>query len=50
VDQLDTGQRAPRLFGRRFDGPMNHNGTAPWHFDLHVWTRPVHRRVSWDAA
>ena len=36
--QLDTGQRAPRLMGERFNGPMNHNGTAPWHFDLHVWT------------
>ena len=35
--QLDTGQRAPRLFGRRFNGPMNHNGAAPWHYDLHVW-------------
>ena len=57
--QLDTGQRAPRLFGRRLDGPMNHNGTAPWHFDLHVW--PVrknprgtfaqyNRRVSCDAG
>lgn len=36
--QLDTGRRAPRLMGERFDGPMNHNGTAPRHFDLHVWT------------
>jgi hypothetical protein len=36
--QLDTGQRAPRLMGRRFDGPMDHNGTAPMHYDLHVWT------------
>jgi len=36
--QLETGQRAPRLMGRRFNGPMNHNGTAPWHYDLHVWT------------
>jgi hypothetical protein len=36
--QLDTGQRAPRLMGHRFNGPMNHNGTAPWHYDLHVWT------------
>jgi hypothetical protein len=36
---LDTGQdRAPRIMGRRFDGPMNHGGTAPWHYDLHVWT------------
>ncbi len=36
--QLDTGQRAPRILGRRFQGPMTHNGTAPSHFDLHVWT------------
>jgi hypothetical protein len=36
--QLDTRQRAPRLTGRRFNGPMNHNGTAPWRYDLHVWT------------
>lgn len=57
--QLDTGQRAPRLFGRRFDGPMNHNGTAPWHFDLHVWTvrknprgtfAQYNQRVSCDAG
>jgi hypothetical protein len=57
--QLDSGQRAPRLFGRRFNGPMNHNGTAPWHFDLHVWTirknprgtfAQYNRRVSCDAA
>jgi hypothetical protein len=57
--QLDAGQRAPRLFGRRFDGPMNHNGTAPWHFDLHVWTvrknprgtfAQYNRRVSCDAG
>ena len=57
--QLDTGQRAPRLFGRRFNGPMNHNGTAPWHFDLHVWTirknprgtfAQYNRRVSCDAG
>ena len=36
--QLNSGQRAPRLMGRRFQGPMTHNGTAPSHFDLHVWT------------
>jgi hypothetical protein len=36
--QLDAGQRAPRIMGRRFQGPMTHNGTAPSHFDLHVWT------------
>ncbi len=57
--QLDSGQRSPRLFGRRFNGPMNHNGTAPWHFDLHVWTvrknprgtfAQYNRRVSCDAA
>lgn len=57
--QLDTGQRAPRLFGRRFDGPMNHDGSAPWHFDLHVWTvrknprgtfAQYNRRVSCDAG
>jgi hypothetical protein len=57
--QLDSGQRAPRLFGRRFNGPMNHNGTAPWHYDLHVWTvrknkrgtfAQYNRRVSCDAA
>jgi hypothetical protein len=36
---LDTGQKsAPRIMGRRFDGPMDHNGTAPMHYDLHVWT------------
>ena len=35
--QLDTDQRAPRLFGERFDGPMTHNGSAPSHYDLHVW-------------
>ena len=57
--QLDTGQRAPRLFGRRFDGPMTHNGTAPSHFDLHLWTvrknprgtfAQYNRRVSCDAG
>jgi hypothetical protein len=36
--QLDTGQGTPRLMRHRFNGPMNHNGTAPWHYDLHVWT------------
>ena len=35
---LDSGQRAPRILGERFDGPMTHGGTAPSHFDLHVWT------------
>ena len=35
--QLENGQKAPRLFGERFDGPMTHDGTAPSHFDLHVW-------------
>ena len=57
--QLDIGQRAPKLMGQRFQGPMNHNGTAPWHFDLHVWTirknrqgtfAQYNRRVSCDAA
>jgi hypothetical protein len=36
---LDTGQKsAPRILGRSFQGPMTHNGTAPSHYDLHVWT------------
>lgn len=35
--QLENGRKAPRLFGEAFDGPMTHNGTAPSHFDLHVW-------------
>ncbi len=36
---LEKGQtRAPRIMGRRFDGPMDHNGTVPMHYDLHVWT------------
>lgn len=35
---LDNGQRAPRILGQRFDGPMTHGGTAPSHYDLHVWT------------
>ncbi len=35
---LDSGQRAPRIMGRRFQGPMTHGGTAPSHYDLHVWT------------
>ena len=57
--QLDTGQRAPKLMGQRFQGPMNHNGTAPWHYDLHVWTirknrsgtfAQYNRRVSCDAG
>ena len=57
--QLDTGQRAPKLMGQRFQGPMNHNGTAPWHYDLHVWTirknrsgtfAQYNRRVSCGAA
>ena len=57
--QLDTGQRAPRIMGRRFQGPMTHNGTAPSHFDLHVWTvrknprgtfAQYNRRVSCDAG
>lgn len=24
--------------GQRFQGPMTHGGTAPSHYDLHVWT------------
>jgi hypothetical protein len=36
--QLENGQPAPRILGRRFDGPMTHGGTAPSHYDLHVWT------------
>jgi hypothetical protein len=36
---LDTGQRsAPRILGQRFQGPMTHGGTAPRHYDLHVWS------------
>jgi hypothetical protein len=36
---LDTGQEtAPRILGRSFQGPMTHGGTAPSHYDLHVWT------------
>ena len=36
---LDTGQeKAPRILGHTFQGPMTHNGTAPSHYDLHVWT------------
>ena len=35
---LDTGQEdAPRILGHTFQGPMTHNGTAPSHYDLHVW-------------
>ena len=36
--QLENGQKSPRILGRRFDGPMDHDGTAPMHYDLHVWT------------
>jgi hypothetical protein len=36
---LATGQaKAPRILGQSFQGPMTHNGTAPAHYDLHVWT------------
>ena len=36
---LENGQaKAPRILGHRFDGPMDHNGTAPMHYDLHLWT------------
>ena len=35
---LDTGQdAAPRILGRSFQGPMTHGGTAPSHYDLHLW-------------
>jgi hypothetical protein len=34
---LDTGQPAPRVLGRRLQGPMTHGGTAPSHYDLHAW-------------
>jgi hypothetical protein len=35
----DSGQPAPRLFGKRFDGPMpGHEPGQPVHYDLHVWT------------
>ena len=30
----------PRLFGQRFDGPMEGHipdGSMPWHWDLHAW-------------
>ena len=57
---LENGQaKAPRIMGRRFDGPMDHNGTAPMHYDLHVWTArknprgtfsQYNPRVSCDAA
>jgi hypothetical protein len=41
---LEKGQTpAPRIMGRRFDGPMDHNGAAPMHYDLHVWTRDATR-------
>jgi hypothetical protein len=36
---LDSGQeKTPRILGHTFQGPMTHNGTAPSHYDLHVWT------------
>jgi hypothetical protein len=36
--QANAGQQAPRLFGRRFDGPMaGHTPDMPEHYDLHVW-------------
>lgn len=41
---LDTGQPAPRILGRRLDGPMTHGGTAPSHYDLHVWVFEPNRR------
>jgi hypothetical protein len=57
---LENGQaKPPRIMGRRFDGPMDHNGTAPMHYDLHVWTvrknprgtfAQYNRRVSCDAG
>jgi hypothetical protein len=37
LNQSPPTQPTPKLFGERFDGPMTHNGTAPSHFDLHVW-------------
>jgi hypothetical protein len=36
---LDKGQeKAPRILGQTFQGPMTHDGTAPSHYDLHLWT------------
>ena len=35
---LENGQRGPRIMGERFQGPMTHGGTAPSHYDLHIWT------------
>ncbi len=38
VINADQATTAPRLFGRRFDGPMEgHNPLQPRHYDIHVW-------------
>ena len=32
-----TVEKAPKVHGATFDGPMDHDGTAPVHYDLHMW-------------
>lgn len=45
---------APRLFGRRFDGPMQgHSPDMPYHYDLHVWLwadNPSGTFAPWNPA
>jgi hypothetical protein len=34
---LATADPLPKVYGATFDGPMDHGGTAPVHYDLHMW-------------
>jgi hypothetical protein len=39
---IESGGRVPRVFGKRFDGPMDGHGPGePRHYDIHVW---LHKR------
>lgn len=35
---VEYTKKAPKLFGEKFDGPMdNHDGSPSQHYDFHVW-------------
>lgn len=36
-NSMATVDPTPKVHGAAFDGPMDHDGEAPVHYDLHMW-------------
>ena len=36
-NDMATVDPVPKVHGATFDGPMDHDGKAPVHYDLHMW-------------